>query len=322
VPENLKKASLYFRSTRAYWSLQDHEQRLAINAGPMGRYPLNLESLLGGAHFTDFDQAGLPVRKSSEAREFLHNYSTLCAWGLGHWDRYLRTGNGEELRKLLLVADYILQTCHHDGNVALLRAERPAAGHTGEVSALWQANSISVLCRAWHATQTADYLETACLLVPLFDVPVEEGGVLGYITRLGVHWYEEYVQKPLNHVLNGMLYALVGLRDLILTTAHPRATELFQQGIASVIAALPEFDTGYWSWYQLSETGSSYIASMGYHTLHVRLLEALSERTGQPELGKWAARFQSYAHSPLNRCHALMQIVQQKVRPRPKPLSK
>jgi heparosan-N-sulfate-glucuronate 5-epimerase len=314
MPENLRKASLYFRSTRAYWDAQCPEQSLEVDPGILGRYPLDLEPRLTGGHFTNFDQAGLPIHMRADGRGFLHNYSTISAFGLGHWDRYLRNGEPADLDRLLLVADYIVKTSHKDGNIARLRAERLGAGHIGEVSALWQGESISVLCRAWYATKEAIYLEMAYALVSLFDVPVEQGGVLGRITRRDVAWYEEYVQRPLGHVLNGMLVALFGLRDLALLTAHRRAKELFQEGVASVTAALPEFDSGFWSWYLISETGSPYIASMGYHMLHVRLLSALGEHTGQADLAKHAERFESYARTPVNRCRAVVHIFKQKAR--------
>jgi heparosan-N-sulfate-glucuronate 5-epimerase len=314
MPENLRKASLYLRSTRAYWGIQDPEQSLKVDPGILGRYPLDLEPRLTGGHFTNFDHAGLPIHIRTDGRGFLHNYSTISGFGLGYWDRYLRNGKPADLDRLLLVADYIVKPSHKDGNIARLRAERLGAGHVGEVSALWQGESISVLCRAWYATKEARYLEMAFALVPLFDVPVEQGGVLGRITRRDVAWYEEYVQQPLGHVLNGMLVALLGLRDLALLTAHRRATELFQEGIAHVIAALPEFDTGFWSWYLISETGPPYIASMGYHILHVRLLSALAKHTGQTDLAKQAERFKSYARAPVNRCRAVIHIFKQKAR--------
>jgi len=81
-----------------------------------------------------------------------------------------------------------------------------------------------------------------------------------------------------------------------------------------VAAALPSFDNGFWSWYWISENGPPYIASMGYHMLHVRLLSALGERTGNTELIQRAEHFESYARKLVNRSRAGFQMVRNKAK--------
>jgi hypothetical protein len=136
--------------------------------------------------------------------------------------------------------------------------------------------------------------------------------VLGRIESIGVPWFEESVEKPLNHVLNGMLIALFGLRDLSLVTDSAPAKTSFNRGVKSVVAALPAFDSGYWSWYQIADSGQCYIASMGYHMLHVRLLTALGECSAEAQLTRYAQRFETYARRPLNRCRAVLQMLHSK----------
>jgi heparosan-N-sulfate-glucuronate 5-epimerase len=297
--ENLRKISLYLRSSHAYWQLTDKHENLAVDAGPIGRYPLDFKPRLTTGHYNYFDNAGLPIRRSPDQRGFIHNYSTISGFALAYWDRYLLTGDNGNLHKLLSVADYIIQTAHSEGKTILrLRAEKVGVGHVGTLSSLWQGMAISVLCRAWQATKEINYLEAATGLTGSFDISTEQDGVLGRITNRGVSWYEEDVEQPLSHILNGMMLALLGLRDLSIVAGHRRAEELFKIGVESVSVSLADFDSGFWSWYSISETGSPYIASMGYHVLHVRLLTALAEMTGNAEMNQWAQRFETYARDP------------------------
>jgi hypothetical protein len=285
-----------------------------VDPGVLGRYPLNLEPRLTSGHFIHFDEQGLPIRVGPDGRGFVHNYTTMCGFALGHWDRYLREGNQSDLGRLLCTATYLIKTVDRSGRFALLRNDVGGGKHMGNPSGMAQGEALSVLCRAWQATQQQEYLDVAQQLLPAFDVPVEEGGVLGRIESVGVPWFEEYVEQPLNHVLNGMLIALFGLRDLSLLTGSEQAEILFNRGVESAVAAVPAFDSGYWSWYQIAASGQSYIASMGYHMLHVCLLTALGECCGKAELTRYAQRFESYARRPLNRCRAVLQMLHSKSR--------
>jgi hypothetical protein len=233
----------------------------------------------------------------------------MCGFALAYWNRYVRVGDKANLDKLLRVADYILQTAHRERNMVRLRAEEIGSGHVGTVSVLWQGQAMSVLCRAWAATRTPEYLEAAAGLAGPFKLPIEKDGVVGVITKRGVPWYEEYVGQPLNHVLNGMLLALLGLKELGITTSEQCATEHFKIGIESVRSMLADFDSGFWSWYSISECGSPYIAGMGYHVLHACLLTALAEMTGNSGLEERAKQFERYANNPFCRVHAASHIL-------------
>jgi len=166
-----------------------------------------------------------------------------------------------------------------------------------------------VLCRAWLATRDSSFLEAASGCLGPFEVPVGLGGVLGTISGIGVPWYEEYPTDSLNHVLNGMIFALWGLRDLFEITGDRRAGRIFETGVESVIQALPLFDNGFWSWYWVCEGDPPYIASMMYHSLHVSQLLSLAAQTGREELRSYALRFQSYAHSLVCRSRAAATMV-------------
>jgi heparosan-N-sulfate-glucuronate 5-epimerase len=317
VAESLRKLGLYFQGADAYWQLSNGSVHPTVDVGPLGRYPVDLIPRLTSGHFCHFDDAGLPVRFSRDGHGYLHNYTTIAAYALAHWDSYLVTGDQEHIEPLLRAADYILRTAERSPeNIIRLRTEHTGKGHCGALSAMFQGEAISVLCRAWQATKQDRYLDAALECVPPFELPIEKEGVLGHVSRLNIPWYEEYPAQPGDHVLNGMIYALWGLRDLALVVDQPRARRLFETGVSSIVAALPLFDSGFWSWYWISEEGRPYIASMMYHNLHTCQLTALARQTGATELAAWAGRFRGYAGSAICRLRAAASMVGARVRAR------
>jgi len=308
--ENLKKISLYWRPYDTYWRSPDPAAQLAVSPVPVGRYPLDFAFQLKSGHFANFDPAGLPVQRCRDGNGFIHNYTMMCGFALAHWERYLETGNSDLQANLLGVARYILDSAEHrrDGSL-VLHAERPGQGHVGELSSMFQGQAISVLCRAWLATGDRSFLDAARGCLGPFEVPVDQGGVLGTISAIGVPWYEEYPTDSLNHVLNGMIFALWGLRDLFEVTRDARAGRIFETGVESVVRALPLFDNGFWSWYWVAESDPPYITSMMYHSMHVCQLQSLAAQTDREELRSYALRFQSYANSLVCRSRAVATMV-------------
>ena len=109
-----------------------------------------------------------------------------------------------------------------------------------------QGRALSVLTRAWQCTAAAKYSESARRALAAFSVPIERGGITD--TYDGRITYEEYPARPAPHVLNGMIFALFGVWDVV--RAQPdegHAAEIFERGAATVEALLPRYDTGWWS---------------------------------------------------------------------------
>jgi heparosan-N-sulfate-glucuronate 5-epimerase len=127
-----------------------------------------------------------------------------------------------------------------------------------------------------------------------------EGGVLNRL--FGFDWFEEY---PIasdgggTFVLNGFLYALIGLHDF--SPHSPSSRALFQRGLRSLQALLPLFDTGQRSLYDLRHAqlaSRPNIARWDYHAKHVELLDYLDSVTQgkEPWLAVMARRWAEYAH--------------------------
>ena len=110
-------------------------------------------------------------------------------------------------------------------------------------------------------------------------INVSDGGVLRYYQNYS--WYEEYpILDAGSFVLNGYVYTLVGLYDLIQEFNDSISINLYENGILSLSAMIGLFDLGCASSYDLvhhSVPGTApNIAREGYHNLHITLISVMN----------------------------------------------
>jgi heparosan-N-sulfate-glucuronate 5-epimerase len=99
-----------------------------------------------------------------------------------------------------------------------------------------------------------------------FFIEVKNGGVTYKNPETGGWWYEEYPNPdPNDRVLNGFIFALLGVHEYYERTGNKDAKYLFDKGIIELKNHLSDYDTGEWTYYD--QVGN--IASIGYHSLHV-----------------------------------------------------
>ena len=315
MSDPIQRLMAYFQPIDAYLELPSAERLNARTPNdPIGFYPIDLEPRLASGHFDRFDARGLPIRPSGNSGRYVHNYTTLCAFALAHWDASLKTQDDPSFSHLINVANYIEETCAYSGDVARLLSEIPDRGHVGSVSANYNGQAISVLSRAWVKTKRQAYLDLAARLLGIFQLPVAEGGVLGRIEKLSVPWFEEDLRPEWGHILNGMIYSLWGIRDFVACTQDGRAKAIFNGGIESVLRALPAYDCTYWSYYSLPDGRPPYTASAVYHALHRCQMATLFHWTGEARFREYQTRFSDYGGSVMCRVRAALAIARAKIR--------
>ena len=165
----------------------------------------------------------------------------------------------------------------------------------GWASAMAQGQAMSLLARVAERGADGPYLEAAVRGLPPFRTTVDEGGLTGYLD--GHPIYEEFPTQPPSFALNGFQFALLGLYDLAQAPVASDAQELFDSGIASLVWALPKYDTGGLSAYHLghlTHPPRRMHRSLYYHYIHIQLLRALHCASGNPELEQYARRWLAY----------------------------
>ncbi|KAM3927221.1 D-glucuronyl C5-epimerase isoform 1-T1 [Leptodactylus fuscus] len=169
----------------------------------------------------------------------------------------------------------------------------------GWYSAMAQGQAISTLVRAYLLTKEQVYLDSALKATSPFKLPSEKHGVKA-VFMSKYDWYEEYPTTPSSFVLNGFIYALLGLYDLKETAGEKTGKEarlLYDRGMESLRAMLPLYDTGSGSIYDLRHfmLGTApNLARWDYHTTHINQLQLLASIDGSPIFRDFVRRWKSY----------------------------
>ncbi|XP_057185938.1 glucuronic acid epimerase a [Triplophysa rosa] len=170
---------------------------------------------------------------------------------------------------------------------------------SGWYSAMAQGQAMSTLVRAYLVTHNPAYLSAALRATSPFKKTSEQRGVKAAFMNK-YDWYEEYPTTPSSFVLNGFIYSLIGLYDVAETAGNKLGREagvLFSQGLESLKAMLPLFDTGYGTVYDLRHFTlgvAPNLARWDYHTTHINQLQLLSSIDSAPIFRDYVKRWKTY----------------------------
>ena len=164
-------------------------------------------------------------------------------------------------------------------------------------SALASGTCISALLRGWQEFGNERYRLSANAAYEALHAPrtemvlvVEDGEDL---------WYEEYPADPPLHVLNGHVYALLGVADHARATGDMEADDRWRRAAATTLRHLDGFDLGYWSAYDLRFREP--VALHYQKNIHVPQLRILAALTGEQRFAEVADRWARQARSPISR---------------------
>jgi heparosan-N-sulfate-glucuronate 5-epimerase len=259
-----------------------------------GLYPLDLRASRPSSRH---DPGGIIVIAGPDGRDY-HNPVSASLYALGqHTDSYRSTDNRDRN-----VGNFLTQARHlrlsQDSNggwrypVPVIRYQVAP----GWYSAMAQGLAISVLLRAYDFTGERGYFDAAELAAALLLRPLCAGGCSDY-DESGRPFLEECPSDPPSHILNGALFALIGLRELEARTAG----DAHAAAARRLAAQLGQFDLGYWSRYDLRFAAP---ATQAYHCLHISLLQVAGRLLGDPCFSDTAVRWRSFLDRPGYRLRA------------------
>ncbi len=288
------------------------EREVKLKNSILGVYPLDLSEELQRIEsgvYGPFDDQGLPLVDYSEwyrkhgipGRDFPTVYTpvTIAQFGLAHHQTFLAAGSEENRRAALTAARWLAENLtegkddfwiwEHTFPMPVYRLEPPWP------SAMAQGEGVSLLLRAYELTKKQAFLLSARRALQAFLFPVEQGGVT-YFDPDGNVWFEEYPANPPPHVLNGMIFAMIGLYEFWRLTGDVDAHRLFVSGALTLEKFLPKFDAGYGSRYDLR---TRRVVEEKYHRMHVAQLRVLFDWTGEDTFQKMADRWEAVWENPL-----------------------
>jgi hypothetical protein len=122
----------------------------------------------------------------------------------------------------------------------------------------------------------------------MMDTPTADGGYRFSDERFAL-WYEEDNHE--GHILNGHLFALLGVHDLHRVTKDPYYAACRDRGLQTVRDNLGAFDMGFMTKYRAIDDGP---ANNAYHRLHADQFEVFFRITGDDFYSATARRFHTY----------------------------
>jgi heparosan-N-sulfate-glucuronate 5-epimerase len=264
------------------------------------------ENLYGGS----FDQNGVPMIAGPDGRDYFP--VSIAQYGFMLHADWLETGSADTMAALehCLAVLEELKTEDEQHCVWWHRHREPKYGIDPPwASAMAQGEVISLYLRLWQALERPSLLETAQKAYRFMKLPVEEGGVRRRDAQ-GNLWLEEFPSKEPSLVLNGFIYALFGLYDLYRVGRDEDVKRDIDACLDTLVARLPDFDSGYWSNYDLQRR--ELVRYYYQKNVHVPQLAVLQALTGNPLFGFYRERWERQL-TPLN---YLLVRVMYRVRPR------
>lgn len=266
---------------------------------PDWEYQLQREAI----HFDPKDAEGIPLRRYREPIGDQYLICRITTFGLAHWNRWRRDGIEHSRGEFLRIADWLLRA--EDGRYL---HDYPSAGMpAGWISCIAQGEAASVLTRAFVLTSDERYRAQAHRAVAWLALPVADGGLLDRLPD-GRPFLEEYPGSAYRHVLNGCLYAMVGMHDLVRIAPEDAAlAQLFADLCDTVGSNAGAWDVGGWSTYDYPYEPDKprNLNTMTYQVLQVVLLRHLGEMSGDQRLTALADKWDRSAKSLRARMRAL-----------------
>ena len=269
------------------------------------RYPMKLEHFVVEVpnYFMPLDAAGVPVADyGSQGPQYVP--SRIAGYGLSCWNISIDHPESGRREEFMRCANWFLAQSdgmfRYNFNISDLR--------TPWISCLGQGEGISMLVRAYRHTGDRRYLDVARRAAAPLLVSEEQGGVQRRLPD-GQLFIEEYPRSRQTHVLNGALFGLIGLADLldVVGDEEPELCKVRGEVAAAIAANLERWSIGGWTLYNIENAplGLKNGATVYYHLLHIAQIRHMAERFPQhPEFARYAERWSRGLHSLPTRLRA------------------
>ena len=244
------------------------------------------------------DKKGVVMTALGAHRPLAYNPTAIAEWGIHFYENWLHTGKRAERSDFLVQASWLRGAMDSMGRFPYRYAHIDRGIKPPWYSAMAQGIGTSVLLRAYVATGDTSYLAAAKRAVGPFGRDVKRGGVV----TAGGAWLEEYPDSY--HVLNGSVFAALGLWDMMRvtgraapseTTATPTLAEsVWTTYTANLAANLGKYES---RGAILYEQRADHFCHTKYFDLHLRQLKVLTQLTGDRRFSDTAARWASGFHA-------------------------
>lgn len=256
----------------------------------------------------DFDENGVPLNRPyvDVVGHSMHYYPiSIGQYGLAIFHNYLDTQTEDKKALFIRIADWFYNstTISEVGAVWLTDVPKPEFNvFEPWRSAFSQSRALSILLRAHQLTGDKKYYNRAVEALRPFHLDIAEGGVK--VGDSNSVFYEEYVSEYPTRILDGAMFSLFGLYDMVRVSKSKgdeevvkEAQSLFDLGVKGLKHWLPKFDMGFWVYYNRCEVPDypkDDPCTIGYLKLVCSQLDVLHKITNEEVLREYKVKFKSY----------------------------
>ena len=232
-------------------------------------YPLDLDFTLDDLkfHYLPFDSDGIPLITYKSIGE-QYNATRIASYCLANYNRYKMKCCNKSFENFLNASSWFSD---HDNGLFYYNFNWNDLVKPW-ISCMSQGEAISVLVRLYRETSNNKFLELASAATKPFYLSINNSGLLTQLPD-GSPFLEEYPSLSTRHVLNGFLYALVGMIELNLLIDDDRLNRLINELVLTLENNISHWSVGKWSLYEYKSSSGIYnYSTPAYHNLHITLL--------------------------------------------------
>lgn len=267
-----------------------------------GFYPISLSFTLEDFDFyyKPIDGNGVPY-KIYESVGKQYNPTRVAAYALSNYNEFLSIGSTECREIFLKCANWFLGfgDARYEYQFDWNDLKAPW------ISCMAQGEAASVLVRAYRTTNNIAYLDHAEKSLRPFFFSIPEGGVQSKLDD-GSLFLEEYPSRKPTHVMNGFLYAMIGLAEFCDARESNKHISLYMKLIETLNGNVRLWCNGRWSLYEdPAVAGGMNFCTPSYHNLHISQLAWVCARNEMPELRRVVSSWERGLNSLPIRMRAL-----------------
>ena len=254
----------------------------------------SVDDRCGYARRYHFDDDGVPYRDTDEGRKY--EPLVVARYALAMWGVAALTGDRNAQRQALQVMPWLIESAGPE--CVWATAATPINARERTPSAIVQGSVISALARFAAVVHDSHVERVIRIATERLVAPVERNGTLDVLPE--GPFLEEF--SSCSHVLNGCVYGLFALYDVIDGCGHDDAASIATAVESTLMRSVHRFSTSYgWSLYALDSYGVAPLSSLHYHESHIRLFTVLGQRTNAAPAWNAVDRWAAAMNRPLTR---------------------
>jgi heparosan-N-sulfate-glucuronate 5-epimerase len=283
-------------------ALRLHSRPVDFHSAWLGPYYADLRQCLRGASLDDLGVISYVI-----PGDRMYNPCAVAEYALVSHEDLLWATDQERERHLVafrLHLDWLTSHAKIQGDGACFHYTYDTPDERAPWSSgITQGVAISALLRGFQLLGNRLYRDLALRAFHTLDSPVNRAG-FRFTDSLLPLWYEE--DNHCGHIVNGHVFALLGVYDLFRATGDATFRDRFYAGVETLAAAVPRFDLGFNTAYRLD---AAIPAHNSYHLIHATLFEVLGRITDDRRLLAVAARFREYHYGAWYRVRTVIRLL-------------